>query len=385
MSDATIAAATGIPIDFVAAIRAVESGKGGPSAVRFEPNKFWRIVKHLPGNATGPQIRAALTPADLAAVPYTPCNLSWRTANGLPPCRHDRAASEVSAETNRAAFERAFRVDPRAAVDASSWGSFQTLTFGLLDLWPRKTPAEAVAAFDASPAEASEAMLIGWLRQNPVALQAAQRRDVFNFVCRYNGCGCHTPYGCAGYKRDFEAALAHPQGGGGGGGGLVGLLLAAAGAYGLWKWLGVVAIVLLVGCQGTTPVQQQAQAIDVAALAVGGAARIVADVALHDAQTTCPEGSDPSCLDPVQARWAPIDATIDSLRTALGAWLLADRIAHQANTDPLAAALGAIGDVVRLYGELRAALDAVHDVTLPDLPAAVLALLPGATSGGATP
>ncbi len=250
MSDATIAAATGIPVNFVRAIRVVESG-GSPSAVRFEPHLFWRKHLRLPDGSTGPQIRDGLTPAQLAQVPYTPGNTDWRAAHGLAPCRISRSASCSAAETNRAAFARAYSLDPANAVRATSWGAFQTLGQHLLALHP--VPAAAVAAFDASPATVSEALLVQWLRSNPDARDAARRSDVFNFVCRYNGCagrGCANVSGCDTYKRKFMTAL--NTGSGSGGSGAVGAVLLAAGAWGLWKWLSVAALALLAGC-GATP------------------------------------------------------------------------------------------------------------------------------------
>lgn len=152
--------------------------------------------------------------------------------------------------------------------------------------------------------------------------------------------------------------------------------------------LGVIAAAIalgffLSGCDH--PVQQQAAAIDVTAQTVAQAAHVVADAALADAQATCPEGSDPACLDPVEARWAPADATIGSIRTALGAWLLADRIAMQTNAPlDLAAVAQAVAQLARLYEELRATLVPLH-VEIPPLPGQILSLLPPVTSGGSSP
>jgi hypothetical protein len=138
--------------------------------------------------------------------------------------------------------------------------------------------------------------------------------------------------------------------------------------------------VAAVGCDH--PVQQQAQAIDVAAVTIATAAHVVADAAEADARSTCPEGSEPSCLDAVQARWEPVDAAFGGMRAALGAWLLADRVAMQTN-QPIDAAeiLRDVAEIARLYEEVRAALATAH-VELPPLPALVRALLPATTSGG---
>lgn len=185
--DVQTAQRAGIPLDVLLAIRAVESGNR-PTAVRFEPHVFWRIRKGFPRSLTGGQIRDGLTAADLAAVPYTPCSLAWREANGLAPCTrrgavYDQAASLVGAETNRAAFERAYRVDASAAIDATSWGLYQVLGGHLRALYPR----DPVGAFDADPERVSEALLIRWMSQNDTARQAANAGDMRALALRYNG------------------------------------------------------------------------------------------------------------------------------------------------------------------------------------------------------
>lgn len=214
MSDSTIAASTGIPLAFVRAIRAVESN-GSATAVRFEPHVFWRIRKGLDARATGPQIRDALSAAELAQVPYTPGNADWRAAHGLAPCRISRAASCSSAETDAAAFQRAYAVDPATAIRATSFGLYQTLGGHLLSLYP--DPTRAVAAFRANPATVSEQLLVHWLNANPEAKEAAQRGDAEAFVRRYNGCS-----DCSAYVAKFRAALT--RGSGGAVGGLVVLI-----------------------------------------------------------------------------------------------------------------------------------------------------------------
>lgn len=145
------------------------------------------------------------------------------------------------------------------------------------------------------------------------------------------------------------------------------------------------AFLALPGCN-QTPVQQQATAIDVAAVTTAAAARVVGELATQDAMATCPEGSDPSCLEPVEARWQPADAAIDGIRLGLGAWLLADRIAHESSTPvEITDVMNAVADVARFYEQLRAFLAERH-VDIPPLPPIVLALLPEPpTSGGESP
>jgi hypothetical protein len=180
-----------IPVTALRSIRSVESG-ANPAAIRFEPHLYWRMRKGLPTGATGAQIRAAMTAADMAAVPYTPGNTSWRAANGLSPCRIDRSASCTGSETNRAAFERAFRLAPTEAVKATSWGSYQVLGSHLLRLYG-DSPSAAVRAFDADPRTVGERLLASWMRANPRAQAAARAFDWGELAHRYNGCSdCST-------------------------------------------------------------------------------------------------------------------------------------------------------------------------------------------------
>lgn len=190
-----LAREAGIPVPVLKAVKGVESG-GNPAALRFEPHLFWRRRKGLPSGVSGSQIRAAMTAADMAAVPYTPCTSSWRTANGLPACRHDRAASEVGSETNRAAFNRAFAIDADNAVRSTSWGSGQVLGGFLLDAYGGN-PSRAVDGFFANPTEAGERMIVAWWRNARSDAVAAANASPPNFAMiahRYNGCAlpCET-------------------------------------------------------------------------------------------------------------------------------------------------------------------------------------------------
>lgn len=156
MTDQELAERAGIPLRILLAIRAVESS-GNASAVRFEPHLFHR--------ATGDRFRAQ--------VPWTPA--PGRGSVSLTP-----------SETNRAAFERAFRLDPAAAVRASSWGAFQVLGGHLLSV-RGPDPARAVAAFDADPSHVGEEMFLSWMRGNAAARAAAQRGDIETLAELYNG------------------------------------------------------------------------------------------------------------------------------------------------------------------------------------------------------
>lgn len=178
MTDSSIAIATGIPLPFVAGIRATESG-GNSRVVRFEPHLFARFrptsirtLHPTPGAAfvTGDEERRAAW--DAGFIPYT---------HGAT-----RAASDSKLETGRVAFECAYRIDGDAAVRSTSWGSFQVLGGHLLGM--AKTAAAAVSLFDADPDRVSDELLVRWLRANPKALEAAKNGGIDEFIHRYNGC-----------------------------------------------------------------------------------------------------------------------------------------------------------------------------------------------------
>ena len=193
MSDADIARATGIPLAFVAGIRATESG-GNPRAVRFEPHLFRRAL---------PEKVVTLSPTPGAAFVTADDERRDAWARGLVPYTpgRDRAASASKLETGREAFTIAYQIDAHAAVRSTSWGSFQVLGGTLLALYPG--PARAVAAFDADPAGVSDALLIRYLRDRPAVLRAAKRGDVDMFIHYYNGC----PIGETGrYRVRFDPA-----------------------------------------------------------------------------------------------------------------------------------------------------------------------------------
>lgn len=204
-SDASLARRAGVTVPVLKAIRAVESG-GSASAIRFEPHVFLRDRPDLAGR-----------------IPYTP---------------HETRApiSLVPSETNRAAFDRAFALDPRVAVTSTSWGTYQALGGKLLPLFGND-PARAVRGFYADPVQVSNDILVRWMDENPRAVEAANRQDWFNFVKRYNGC-CSgsesTEENCrrcdrylARFAVAYNAALA-------GGGGALALLALAGGAW--WAW-----------------------------------------------------------------------------------------------------------------------------------------------------
>ena len=180
MSDESIAAATGLSLPFIAAIRAVESG-GIASQCRFEPHVFRRIhggtvVSQLEPKIATDALRMAIRAS--GHVPFTP-----------DPLRH---ISLSRYETDRSAFEFARGIDGAAAVRSASWGSFQVLGGHLLAI-AGPDASMAVSAFDADPSGMSDRLLAHWIAANPAALAAAKRGDVDAWVQSYNGSAPGTP------------------------------------------------------------------------------------------------------------------------------------------------------------------------------------------------
>jgi hypothetical protein len=152
--DVLLARDTGIPVPVLRAIRQVESG-GNPRAVRFETRVF--------RNRTG------------------------QTVEG----------------SNRAAFQRAYAINPLEAVNSTSWGWFQVMGFhGFPSMYGG--PAQAVRAFDADPEGVSIALFKRWMSR-PAATRAkaaASRLDFATFASVYNGCAMP----CERYSTRMRAA-----------------------------------------------------------------------------------------------------------------------------------------------------------------------------------
>lgn len=199
MSDATIAQQTGIPLPFVAGIRATESG-GNAHALRFEPHLFRRyhadcvrVLHPTEGAAfvTGDEERRETWACGL--VPYTPGK--------------DRAASASALETGREALTYAMRIDGNAGLRSTSLGTFQVLGVHLLPL--AKTPEAALEVFDAAPQSVSDELLVRWLRATPKALAAAKAGEIDLFIHLYNGCALDDT---ARYRKRFDPAYVRAGG-----------------------------------------------------------------------------------------------------------------------------------------------------------------------------
>jgi len=151
---------TGVSVPAIQAIRHIESG-GNPRAVRFETRVFQ--------DRTG------------------------RTVEG-----HDRAA-----------FQRAYAINPTEAVNSTSWGWFQVMGFhGFPEMYGG--PAEAVRAFDADPEGVGIALFKRWMARPGAAAakRAAAALDFAGFANVYNGCslapGASHP--CTTYQTRMRAA-----------------------------------------------------------------------------------------------------------------------------------------------------------------------------------
>ena len=130
----------GVEPDVLRAFREVESG-GASSAVRFEPHLFFRS-----------------RPDTKSQIPFTP------TAGGY---------SLTASETNKAAFERAYKIDPVAAIKSTSWGLFQVLGGTILPAYGN-SPSKFLRAFNREPEDFSFKSVEMWFAANPAAAEAAK-------------------------------------------------------------------------------------------------------------------------------------------------------------------------------------------------------------------
>jgi len=166
----------GIPVPVLRAFMKVESN-GKPSAIRFEPHWFVGM-RHLGGRYTI-KGRKGFRPDLLGRIPYTP-----------DPNRSN--VSYTRRETNRAAFLRAFALDPRAAIKSSSFGKFQVMGWALLKAYGND-PQKAWEAFQKDPNTASDLMVVSWFQRFRSARRYANTKPEPNWLrlaAKYNGSGC---------------------------------------------------------------------------------------------------------------------------------------------------------------------------------------------------
>lgn len=163
---------TGIEPAFLKAILQQESA-GNPSAIRFEPHLFNRK-------------------SNKGTVPFTP-------ASG-------KSFSLTRSETDKGAFDRAFGIDPDAAVRSTSWGLGQVLGGHLINLYGG--PERGVQAFYANPRKVSLELIVEWIKANPAAVTAARNKDFAGFARIYNGANYRMNNYDVKLERGYNAALA---------------------------------------------------------------------------------------------------------------------------------------------------------------------------------
>jgi hypothetical protein len=113
----------------------------------------------------------------------------------------DRTSYGKTWQAERARFERAWGLDPDAALKSCSWGRFQIMGFN-----HKACGFAYVTAFaDAMLTEIGQLMaFVAFVRSNPKLLAAAQARDWDDFARIYNGPGYAAP---AGRDNDYDVKL----------------------------------------------------------------------------------------------------------------------------------------------------------------------------------
>jgi hypothetical protein len=158
----------GIKLPVLLAIRRVESN-GKPTAVRFEPHRF---IKQRP---------------DLKAkIPYAP-------KSSKNPVDYNYG------NTNLNAFQRAYALDPSAAIYSTSWGLYQVMgsTAEKIDdrflnqaLKSKEGAAFFMESFNIDPVNVAEKLLVAWFSTRQNAISAAASLDWLAFAKIYNGPLC---------------------------------------------------------------------------------------------------------------------------------------------------------------------------------------------------
>tara|TARA_R100000005_G_C4996261_1_gene203108 strand:- start:1380 stop:2654 length:1275 start_codon:yes stop_codon:yes gene_type:complete len=159
----------GLDPNVLLAISRVESGGIGADALRFEPHLF---LKEQPN----------------ASIPYTRgdsnCPDNWTRAGGCVPF-----VSYQPEETGQAAFEKAYAINPQAALKSTSFGSFQVIPFKELS-YLSENPEQFLTKFREDPLALSYELLEARLTtpSNGVdMISAAKRGDWTAFAVGYNG------------------------------------------------------------------------------------------------------------------------------------------------------------------------------------------------------
>lgn len=153
-----------IPDRVISAIKMVET-RNNANKIRFEPHLFHRDTEER----------------YLQQIPWTKSNRP-----------HAPNTSFIASETNKAAFERAYNLDKRAAVTSTSWGAGQVL--GSVGIRIYGSPEAFVAAFEENPNLVSEELISRYFQGRPPLVAAVQRQDWPEVARMYNGARPPSPW-----------------------------------------------------------------------------------------------------------------------------------------------------------------------------------------------
>jgi len=178
-----------IEIAALMAFMEVESGfkKPHPGLVRFEPHVWYKR-----GGAQGIPYRAG----------KSKCDEGYKGKD----CGTKTKVDYTSANTNRAAFDRAAKMDLRLAVISTSWGSFQVMGFNMgpiIDAAFGGSYDKFVQQFDSDPDELNVNMVCHFIAKRGNLQSALANKDWRSVSKIYNG--------SYGYAKRFEPAYARAK------------------------------------------------------------------------------------------------------------------------------------------------------------------------------
>jgi len=220
----------------------VESGSRPPTrnTVRFEPHRFLgmrgKTVLRSPPKGSRPDLYGGQRCSRLDKIPYDSQNGTNSSAEWAVHSRSKRKVlkgkdyfiCKTKDQTNRGAFNRAFKLDPSQAIKSTSWGSYQVMGWALLAAYD-KDPVKALTAYDKDPLTAGDMMVAAWLikefKEGGVGGSASSARRAFsssppnfNMVAKhYNGIAQVKQYGPKlekyynKYSSDIPVANTAPQ------------------------------------------------------------------------------------------------------------------------------------------------------------------------------